>query len=56
MSNFLKHPTQLQVAGILQRVLNDFNSQSYYSSLTEHKYLKKHFIKLSLETVCCFFY
>ena len=31
---------------LFRRVLNDFNSQSNYTNLTEHKYLKKHFIKI----------
>ena len=31
---------------LFRRVLNDFYSQSDYTNLTEHKYLKTHFINI----------
>ena len=31
---------------LFKRVLNDFNSQSNFTNLTEYKYLKEHFIKI----------
>ena len=32
---------------LFRRVLYDFNNQSDFINLTEHKYLKKYFIKIS---------
>ena len=31
---------------LFRRVLNDFNSQSDFTNLTEHECLKTHFIKI----------
>ena len=39
-----KHDCKILV--LFRRGLNDFNSQSDFTNLIEHKYLKTHFIKI----------
>ena len=34
------------MVGLFRKVLNNFNSHSDYSYLTEHEYLEKHFIRI----------